>query len=698
MRSPIKAQLLAVAGKGAQILELCGGVGVLGLSLAKRLDATLLSTDVNPESGELFKVNAARLLPAESYAFAALSAERALCAQQVAGLNGRAAEVLILDPPRRGLGCQTWRSGRPAGQQEAEAIRSSTVRVVIYMSCGPRSFMQDAERLTSPGATPAFRLTWLRLYDMFPFTEHIETLSIFVRDEVCSASATGTEMTWKPWEEMSFLQEAPAERLERGRYQCQFLVGIEDPEFQVVGRILGRGGANMKRIAGKTNAKMRLRGRGSGFKEADLDGQVAPEQQRMVGDPVWEGIGPQPGDVNEVAAAKKKRQAKTQRVRIFLYLFNFKLASAEAIAPLQKRLGCKDLTEVCDAIVSGTLTVLMACIIIPLGIPAFLVVFTLAGMGQVYDKPDEISEECNRDVDGRTEALRGQGACPNYAHHVRNNHPVFGIFCCDRGHPFFGSSPRFSPVERFGLLVLLVSRLVKQAVLGKDGSFKEKGFGYFMAGLKMSFGGYLHKNHYHWNDMNLTWILLDCHGGLWSLLDCDCCKKCCESMAVFKACQDGCEDGHNQAVNGIFAGLFAGLAFAGSCAFVIFGVRMDMDASEDVWSTFILGISLNFFLLWFLQSFLIFHVRWLYQHWEGRRWKVLNQTIPPVPECWLELEHCFRAMDADGDGFVSKEDASRLVRLHLSQDLKEESWDKLLAELDRDQDAKLSLEEVEAIR
>ncbi|CAJ1423565.1 unnamed protein product, partial [Effrenium voratum] len=323
----MKAQLLAVAGKGAQILELCGGVGVLGLSLAKSLDATLLSTDVNPESGELFKVNAARLLPAESYAFAALSAERALCAQQVAGLNGRAAEVLILDPPRRGLGCQTWRSGRPAGQQEAEAIRSSTVRVVIYMSCGPRSFMQDAERLTSPGATPAFRLTWLRLYDMFPFTEHIETLGIFVRDEVCSASATGTEMTWKPWEEMSFLQEAPAERLERGRYQCQFLVGIEDPEFQVVGRILGRGGANMKRIAGKTNAKMRLRGRGSGFKEADLDGQEST-------DPLMLCVSAPDADSYREAA---------EEVRSLL-LQVYKAASRD-VAPLQVHEGPRDLDE-----------------------------------------------------------------------------------------------------------------------------------------------------------------------------------------------------------------------------------------------------------------------------------------------------------------------------------------------------------------
>lgn len=39
---------------------------------------------------------------------------------------------------------------------------------------------------------------------------------------------------------------------ERGRWQCQFLVGIEaNQEFGVVGRLLGRRGANMKRIAGR---------------------------------------------------------------------------------------------------------------------------------------------------------------------------------------------------------------------------------------------------------------------------------------------------------------------------------------------------------------------------------------------------------------------------------------------------------------
>jgi hypothetical protein len=80
-------------------------------------------------------------------------------------------------------------------------------------------------------------------------------------------------------------------------------------------------------------------------------------------------------------------------------------------------------------------------------------------------------------------------------YHVQNNHPVFGLFCCARGHPWAGmisrtafpadcwnirsltcNTPwicyvfepvlshtvtlsRFSPVERFGLLILLASAI-----------------------------------------------------------------------------------------------------------------------------------------------------------------------------------------------------------------------------------------------
>jgi len=50
------------------------------------------------------------------------------------------------------------------------------------------------------------------------------------------------------------------------KLQCQFIIGIEeDASFQVVRRIIG--GGNMKRIAGCSGAKLRLRGRGSKFLE-----------------------------------------------------------------------------------------------------------------------------------------------------------------------------------------------------------------------------------------------------------------------------------------------------------------------------------------------------------------------------------------------------------------------------------------------
>jgi len=53
-----------------------------------------------------------------------------------------------------------------------------------------------------------------------------------------------------------------------GKKQCQFIVGVEeDKAFRVVRKLLGPSGKHMKDIAEATGAKLRLRGRGSGFKE-----------------------------------------------------------------------------------------------------------------------------------------------------------------------------------------------------------------------------------------------------------------------------------------------------------------------------------------------------------------------------------------------------------------------------------------------
>jgi len=52
------------------------------------------------------------------------------------------------------------------------------------------------------------------------------------------------------------------------KYTCRFIIGIEnDKDFQVARRIIGAKGTNMKRIVRQTEAKLRLRGVGSGYFE-----------------------------------------------------------------------------------------------------------------------------------------------------------------------------------------------------------------------------------------------------------------------------------------------------------------------------------------------------------------------------------------------------------------------------------------------
>jgi len=60
----------------------------------------------------------------------------------------------------------------------------------------------------------------------------------------------------------------PAYREGGRKLQCQFLIGIEEePQFRVCRRLLGPAGKHMKAIAEKTQARLRLRGKGSRFRE-----------------------------------------------------------------------------------------------------------------------------------------------------------------------------------------------------------------------------------------------------------------------------------------------------------------------------------------------------------------------------------------------------------------------------------------------
>lgn len=210
-----KARQPAEGQPELRLLELHSGVGVIGLSLARaaaiavaaeptQAGVLLLSSDENPHCAGPFTVNARRLftmVPAGTVSsgkgphtvqpgqvrFLAMNATSAL--RRSEGLGPF--DVLVLDPPRRGLARREDGRGLVGAAEAAALIRSCPgLRAVLYMSCGHTSFMEDADRLigkdpsaSGEGWGPPFQLAALACYDMFPFTPHVETLGVFLRED-----------------------------------------------------------------------------------------------------------------------------------------------------------------------------------------------------------------------------------------------------------------------------------------------------------------------------------------------------------------------------------------------------------------------------------------------------------------------------------------------------------------------------------
>jgi len=78
----------------------------------------------------------------------------------------RAADALVLDPPRSG-----------AGPNLEQWLEHFSGELVLYVSCNPSSFASDASVLEAAGLS----LDQVGIFDMFPNTAHVETMGLFRR-------------------------------------------------------------------------------------------------------------------------------------------------------------------------------------------------------------------------------------------------------------------------------------------------------------------------------------------------------------------------------------------------------------------------------------------------------------------------------------------------------------------------------------
>jgi 23S rRNA (uracil-5-)-methyltransferase RumA len=140
--------------------DLYGGVGTIALHLAEHVQQ-ITCVESFAESASLGVHNIARnqVQNVEMVSADVLSYLREQPADSF--------DVLVLDPPRTGLGPDVCR----------EILRIRPKRIV-YVSCNVLTQIEDAHALSE-----AYRLTELRGYDMFPQTPHLEGLGVFERIE-----------------------------------------------------------------------------------------------------------------------------------------------------------------------------------------------------------------------------------------------------------------------------------------------------------------------------------------------------------------------------------------------------------------------------------------------------------------------------------------------------------------------------------
>lgn len=130
--------------------------------------------------------SASRSGPKATYMVA--SAAQALKAGQALG-----ADVLIVDPPRKGLEdavleelCKPFNPKQPCVEStdmltipDYSVNWANDVQTLIYVSCGFDALARDAEKLLSSGG--GWKLDSATGYILFPGSNHVETLCIFRR-------------------------------------------------------------------------------------------------------------------------------------------------------------------------------------------------------------------------------------------------------------------------------------------------------------------------------------------------------------------------------------------------------------------------------------------------------------------------------------------------------------------------------------
>ena len=164
--------------KGSRVTELYSGVGVLGLNACETSSAVeVLCSDSNEYVDEIFDRAADSLSEdnRERVFFENMDAEAAV---NMGALDE--AQVLIVDPPRKGLDPAVIAAllGQSSGDMAQET--GTELCRLIYVSCGYEALERDTRQLLD---SKKWTLRSVDGFVLFPGSDHVETVAVFDRSQ-----------------------------------------------------------------------------------------------------------------------------------------------------------------------------------------------------------------------------------------------------------------------------------------------------------------------------------------------------------------------------------------------------------------------------------------------------------------------------------------------------------------------------------
>ncbi len=158
---PELAEAVTAGDAGELGLDIFAGVGLFTLPLARRFEQ-VVAVEIHPGSARDLEANA------EAHGCRNVRVARQAAYEFLRRFARSEPDLVILDPPRAGLGAGTSR-----------LLAASRPRRIHYLSCSPPTLARDLGYLLARG----YRLISVELFDVFPQTYHIECLTKLIRQD-----------------------------------------------------------------------------------------------------------------------------------------------------------------------------------------------------------------------------------------------------------------------------------------------------------------------------------------------------------------------------------------------------------------------------------------------------------------------------------------------------------------------------------